>query len=832
MSYHWSVLIRRRGFSFLTFSILLISIFAGLDAQAQAAADPANPLDVQPRDRITSFIDDEQRVTLLGNRHPLAQAQYDQGAVAPDYPMEHMLLTLLPDAAQQQALEQLVAAQHNPASPSYHQWLTPEQFAERFGVSEGDTAQIAGWLQSHGMEVEEIAAGRQSIIFSGTAAQVQEAFHTEIHTYKVGNEVHHANATDPEIPAALAQVVGGVVSLHDFYSAPSHVSVRKASSPEFTSGGSHYLAPADFATIYDLAPAYQASITGSGQSIAIVARSNIKMSDVQQFRSYFGLPANNPQIIVNGTDPGIFSSDEETEADLDAEWSGAVAKAATVKFVVSKSTNSSDGVNLSAQYIVNHNLAPVMSTSFGLCEASLGSSGNSFFNALWQQAAAQGITAFISSGDNGAAGCDSASATTATHGLGVNGLCSSPYSVCVGGTEFNDSNSSLYWASFNAAGSQGSALSYIPEVVWNESNSGDGIWASGGGASGVYSKPSWQAGTGVPADGKRDVPDVSLTAAGHDGYLIYQEGGMYVVGGTSAASPSFAGLIALVVQNAAVRQGNANSVFYPLATKQRAGGAAVFHDITVGNNSVPGQTGYNATVGYDRATGLGSVDASVLVNHWSDGIVIPGFALAPASNSISVIPGSSGSVTISVTVSGGFKGAVALTTTGLPSGVSAVFSPGTLPSPGSGSSSLKFTATSSAPAGVYSATVTGTSGSTAEHASLSVTVEASPTFTLTPSATSLSMSKGSSKTLKLTTVPNSSFNAAISLSIAGLPSGVTGAFTPATINAPGSGSSSLKVTATSSTKAGNYTATVSATSGSTKKQVTIGVSVTSSATLN
>ncbi len=215
--------------------------------------------------------------------------------------------------------------------------------------------------------MEEVTAGRRSIIFSGTAAQVQAAFHTEIRTYNIRGQVHHANATDPEIPVALAQVVGGVVSLHDFHSEPMHASARKP-SPEFTSGGSHYLAPADFATIYDLAPLYQQSINGNGQSIAIVGRSNIKIADVRQFRTAFGLPANDPQIIVNGADPGIVSSGEETEADLDVEWSGAVARNATIKFVVSKSTNSSDGVDLSAQYIVNHNLAPVMSTSFGLCE--------------------------------------------------------------------------------------------------------------------------------------------------------------------------------------------------------------------------------------------------------------------------------------------------------------------------------------------------------------------------------------------------------------------------------------------------------------------------------
>jgi subtilase family serine protease len=244
--------------------------------------------------------------------------------------MERMLLTLMPDAAQQESLNHFVDGQYNPESPYYHQWLTPEQFAERFGVSEADTTQIVGWLQGHGLEVEEGTAGRRSIIFSGTAAQVQAAFHAPIHTYKIGGELHHANAKEPEIPAALVQVVGGVVSLHDFHSEPLHAFARKA-SPEFTSGSSHYLTPADFATIYNLGPLYQQSINGTGQSIAIVGRSNIKIADVRQFRSMFGLPANDPQIIVNGADPGIFSSGEETEADLDVEWSGAVARNATIQ---------------------------------------------------------------------------------------------------------------------------------------------------------------------------------------------------------------------------------------------------------------------------------------------------------------------------------------------------------------------------------------------------------------------------------------------------------------------------------------------------------------------
>ncbi|MFZ0307560.1 MAG: protease pro-enzyme activation domain-containing protein [Candidatus Sulfotelmatobacter sp.] len=727
MSYPLATFMRSRAITFLVVTTLFVFAFLALDppARAQLAPNPPAPFFTQlpfaePQDRITSFVDDEQTVTLRGNRHPLALPQYDAGAVSPDYPMDRMLLTLLPDDAQQSAIAQLLDAQHNPESPYYHQWLTPEQYGDRFGVSEDDAAQVTAWLQAHGMTVEEVTAGRGSIVFSGTAAQVESAFHTQIHTYKIGNEVHHANASDPAIPAAFAQVVGGVVSLHDFRSATMHTGARLP-APNYTSGGSYYLAPADFATIYDLAPLYQQSINGSGQSVAIVARSNINIADVRQFRTSFDLPANDPQIIVNGTDPGIFSSGEETEADLDVEWSGAVARSASIKFVVSKSTNSSDGSYLSAQYIVGHNLAPVMSMSFGLCEAALGSSGNSFINSLWQQAATQGITVFVSAGDSGAAGCDSASASRATHARGVNGLCSSPYSVCVGGTMFNDSsNPSLYWSPSNTSGTQSSALSYIPEVVWNESSAG-GLWASGGGTSTLYAKPSWQTGTGVPADGKRDVPDVSLSAAGHDGYLMYQNGGLYVVGGTSASSPSFAGAMTLVVQHTGARQGNANTAFYSLASKQRAGGASVFHDITSGNNSVPGLTGFSATTGYDQATGLGSIDASVLVSHWSDATATPAFHATASSTSISVTAGSNGSLSLNVAVSGGFNAAVAFSVTGLPSGISATFTPATLPAPGSGASTLKLTATSLAKAGTYSVTVSATSGTTKQQIGLSIT---------------------------------------------------------------------------------------------------------------
>jgi pseudomonalisin len=710
--------VRFRSFFIFLHTALLIVTFQNT-ANAQGPLNSGNPLLTRPRDRITGYVDDERRITLSGNRHPLAIAQSDAGAVAPDFPMDRMILTLLPDAAQENALLQLLEEQQNPESPYYEHWLTPQQYGEAFGVSEADAAKVTEWLQAHGMDVEEITAGQRAIVFSGTAAQVKSAFHTSIHTYKVASEIHHANASDPQIPAAFAGVVGGIVSLHDFRAQPMHNGARLP-TPEFTSGSNYYLAPADFATIYDLNPAYQQGINGSGQSIAIVGRSNINMSDVTQFRSAFGLPANSPQIIINGTDPGIWSSGEETEADLDVEWSGAIAKGAAIKFVVSKSTNSTDGTYLSAQYIVSHDVAPILTMSFGLCEASLGSSGNAFINSLWQQAAAEGITVFVSAGDSGAADCDPSSSARATHGRAVNGLCSTPYSVCVGGTEFNDTaHPSLYWSSENAAGTQASALSYIPETTWNESGSG-GLWAGGGGVSTIYSKPAWQGGTGVPADGMRDVPDVSLSAAGHDGYLIYQNGELYVVGGTSAAAPSFAGVMALVVQGEAAKQGNANPFFYALAGKQTAGGAAIFHDITTGNNSVPGQTGFNAAPGFDQATGLGSVDASILVSHWNDAASAPGFRVTPSTSSVTIVAGSSVAVLLNVAVIGGFNAPIAFSLPGLPNGISATFTPVSIAAPGSGTSSVRLSTSGSVKTGTYNVTVTASGGSAKQQIPLSI----------------------------------------------------------------------------------------------------------------
>ncbi len=583
-------------------SFVCVVILAG-----SAMLLPASP-SLAPSPRI---IDSSDTVMLRGNVHPLARSEFDQGPTKPSLRLERMILTLRLSDTRQAELDGLLTGLHDPTSPNYHNWLTPDEFGARFGPSREDIAAITGWLVSSGFVVDEVAKGRLWINFSGSVADVDRAFNTEIHDYYVKGRLHHANDRDPSVPRGLSDLVAGVVTLHDFPLKMMNTGARQV-KPGYTSGSAHYLSPGDFATIYNVNALYSAGIDGSGQKIAIVGRTNPSTanSDWAAFRTTMGLPANPPRIIVNGADPGDVSSDEDFEANLDVEWSGAVAKNASILFVTSKTTFTTDGVDLSAQYIVDNNLAPVMSTSFGECESDLGAAENTFYNNLWRQAAGQGITSFVSSGDSGAAGCDAASATSGT-GLAVNGLASTPYNVAVGGTQFNE-GSGNYWNTGNGSGDV-SVLSYMPEVAWNQS--GSALWASGGGASSLYGKPAWQVAPGVPAANSRYVPDVALSAATHDSYLVIQQGSLYGVGGTSASSPSFAGLMALAVQETGKPQGNANVLLYQIGNAQYgSGGATVFHDIASGNNSVPGVTGYTCSTGYDAVTGLGSVDANAFVN--------------------------------------------------------------------------------------------------------------------------------------------------------------------------------------------------------------------------
>jgi uncharacterized membrane protein len=784
--------------------------------------------------RVRAVPDDTQTVTLKGNRHPLARPANDAGAAPLGHRMDRMILVLDSSDENNQALDALISAQQDPASPQYQKWLTPEQFADQFGVSQNDVDQVSAWLASHGFSIDEVPTGRRTIVFSGTAGMIEGAFDTQIRKYQVDGVTHYANASDPQIPEALAEVVKGTVTLHDF--GRQSMRTTKMSAPEFSTGGSYYLAPADFATIYNLTPLYNGGFDGTGKSIAIVGRTNINMSDVQTFRNYFGLPVNNPQIIVNGTDPGINA--DEDEAVLDVEWSGAVAKGATIKFVVSASTGSTDGADLSAQYIVSNNTAPVMSTSYGSCEAGMGAAELAFYKNLWQQAAAEGISTLVAAGDSGAAGCDQGGESTAIGVRAVNGLCSSIYSVCVGGTQFADTTSySTYWLSSSNATNKASAISYIPEIAWNQSGSvtgGSGLWSTGGGVSAVYAKPSWQAGPGVPADGKRDVPDVSLAASTHDGYLVIENGYLYVIGGTSASSPAFAGIMAIVNQKTGSAQGNPNPTLYALAALQAKGSTAhaYFHDVTSGSNTVPGMSGYNAGAGYDLTTGIGTVNAANLVNYWGDAAV----TVPPSMNAIMTVPsltirqGASGTSTANITVAGGFSSAVALAVTGAPAGVTATLASASLSAPGSGSSMLTITIAATAVPGPATITVTATGGGLTTAGTVNLTIV--PAFTLATNPAAVTVRQGASTPLTLTSAIATGFSGAVALTASGMPAGVTVGFTPATISAPGSGTSAVTIAASSSAASGVYSITLTGTSGSLTGTKVVFVTVSSPSSFN
>lgn len=595
-----------------------------------------------PQARITSLVKPEQRITVAGTTSPLLKRSMDHGRLPGGQNLGRMVLLLAPSAQQEQDAEQFVASLHDPSSPNFHKWLAPAEYGQRFDVADEDAAQVQQWLQNQGLTVHEVSQSRRFVVFSGTVSQVESTFSTEMHAYDYKGLKFIANAAEIQIPAALQPVVKGVVRLH---SEPRQNNARMGN--KFTVNrkngniegpfGLHFLGPADFATIYNVQPLYDAGINGAGQTIAIVSRSSLVdanygidgVQDIRDFRNVMGLPPNDPEVIINGDDPGVISYGDTQEAMLDVTWAGAVAPMAHIKVVASQS-NFGDGVDASAAYIVDHNLAPIMSTSFGVCEQNMGPLETAFFNSLWQQAAAQGITVFVSAGDNGGAGCDDqGSGQYAYSGLAVNGIASTPYNVAVGGTQFDDTdNPDAYWSVASDPTILKSVLSYIPEKVWNESDNDPfftSLWAGSGGVSTLYAKPAWQSAAGVPNDGKRDLPDFSIAAAIHTGYAVCFLGycsdpdyvSFYTFGGTSASSPAAAGIMALVLQKMGGQtQGMANYVFYRLASVP-----GVYHDITKGDNKVPdsnGQytVGYAAGTSYDLASGLGSFDANALVNNW------------------------------------------------------------------------------------------------------------------------------------------------------------------------------------------------------------------------
>ena len=707
---------RRATALFLSVAGLLV--YSSVALISQSTGRRSEPL-------IHQKVDENKLVTLAGNTRSEANAENDLGPVAGALNMDHMLLQLKRSASQQQAAAQFVADLHNPKSPNFHKWMTAAEFGGNFGVAGADIQAITAWLQSHGFTVNGVYPNGMMIDFSGSAGQVHRAFHTSIHHLDVSGVAHLANYSDPQIPAALAPAVAGVVSLNDFQ---PHAMKRAKYNFNYQGQPNQAVVPADLATIYDLNPLFAQGITGAGQTIAVIEDTDLYSSaDWSTFRTTFGLDQYTAGSLTtvhptpssglnNCSAPGIVAGDDG-EAILDAEWASAAAPSAAIVVAACGNTRITFGGFIAMQNIVNSSNPPsIISISYGNCEAENGASSNASINALYQQAVAEGISVFVAAGDEGAASCD-AGLSSATHGIGISAYASTPYNVAVGGTDFSDTldgTNGNYWSATNSA-TYGSALSYIPEIPWNDSCAGgllanylgyatvygtDGfcnsntakrdnfvevVAGSGGpsncatGASSTYgvangscqgiAKPDWQTGlAGIPNDGVRDIPDVSLFAAdgvwGHFYVTCWSDvrnGGAACTGdpstwagagGTSFSSPIMAGIQALVNQNAGGAQGNPNPVYYSLAQSM----PSVFHSVTRGDIDVNctgtancfGSTGsvfvgrggrpsgnavagalsvssssftpaYSTGASWNFATGIGSVDAFNLVMNWSAG---------------------------------------------------------------------------------------------------------------------------------------------------------------------------------------------------------------------
>lgn len=662
-----------------------------------------------PQPRIAAEIDNSQRVTIAGSRPPKASAEFDTGRVPADTKLQSVSMVFNRSAAQEADLQALIAAQQDPNSPQYHKWLTPEDFGARFGMTDADISKAAFWLQQQGFTIDGSSRSRTRLSFSGTVQQVEAAFSTEIHYYSMDGEKHFAPASDVSVPAALAPVVRTIDNLSSFRPKP-RVKFRSAQapSPKFTSSqsGSHFLTPGDIATIYDVKPAYQAGITGTGQSIAVVGQSTIALSDIENFESAAGLTKKDPmEILVPDTGAGALSQGDEMESDIDLEYSGGVAPGATIIFVFVGSNNNANVFN-ALVYAIDNRTAPIISISYGACESDEGQTAYNSLNGVLAQAATQGQTILTADGDNGSTDCsgNTNQSTAAQEALAVDFPSSSQYVTAMGGSEFPAADvavgNTAFWqaAPNSTTDAISSALSYIPEMAWNDDEAPAGgmagsLSSGGGGVSMFTARPTWQTGVpGIPSGSFRLLPDMSLSASPNNAGFLYCSSDpstmitgscshgfrdntntlLTVAGGTSFDAPTFAGMVALIDQKLnSSGEGVINPTLYKLASNS-ASYASAFHDITSGSNeclagttlcSAAGASEYPAGTGYDEATGLGSVDFNNLLAAFGSGSGSGSNSFTLTATSVTVADGSSGVSTITVTPKNGFTGTLSFTVT-------------------------------------------------------------------------------------------------------------------------------------------------------------------------
>jgi len=590
-----------------------------------------------------------------------ARPENSIGAVPPDQKLTGLTIVLARSAAKQAAFDKFLAEQQDSASPNYQKWLTPREVGERYGVADSELQALTDWLKSQNLHVDWVAPGKNFVGISGTAGDVGLAFQTDINYYDAGASPKISVASAPLVPTELAPMVQAIRGLYSIEDRPlSHVQPVHSARPAMSVDGFNFVTPADFNTIYDV----PSSVTGKGYTIGIVGRSRTDFADFSAFRKLTKTTFPNPTEVVptkfGGVDPGPAYTapptdgadiGDQVEATLDVFRAGSVANGAKLLLVVTTSAGGDIGAD--AEYLVQTEPLPaqVMNLSFGLCESEAGSAGVKYWDSIFAQAQAEGISVFVASGDSGASGCDAYFSTPPSSPApnSPNYICSSSHATCVGGTEFNDIDQSKYWSSSNKS-NLGSALSYIPEGGWNEPLNGGETQAaaSGGGVSKFIKTPSWQTGKGVPsARSGRYMPDLAFTAAGHDGYFgclaaggsscVPNSSGEYYFSyfyGTSAAAPGMAGITVLLDQKLGNKQGNLNAELYTMASKS----ASAFHDVTVSssgvkscsvktpsmcNNSIPsptkltgGQPGFLVGTGFDEVTGLGSLNVSKFLSDY------------------------------------------------------------------------------------------------------------------------------------------------------------------------------------------------------------------------
>jgi subtilase family serine protease len=823
----------------------LLPVIASALAFLAAGITPAN---ASRTARISAEVNSAQLTLLTGSQHPLAQAKYESGRLAAATKLQGISLYFSRTAQQQADLDALLAAQQNPASPQFHKWLTPEQYASRFGMADSDLAKVQTWLEQQGFAVDSMSRGKDMIRFSGTVRQVESAFATEMHNYTLPiggkTETHMAPSTALSVPAAMGSVVLGVRGLDDFrpkpkVRLPSNRNGQTGAKPAFTSGqtGSIFISPGDITTIYDVKPLLSAGIDGTGQTIAIMGQSAVALSDIEAFQSAAGLTVKDPTtLLVPGTGTSTIYTQDEGESDLDLEWAGAAAPGAQILFVY---VGSGQNVSVfdSAQYTVDNALAPIISFSYGECEFDLGSANATTLEAITSRAASQGQTLLAASGDSGSTACyGTTSDTTAQQeALNVDYPASSPYVTGVGGTEFNE-GSGTYWSSNGSNDVITSALSYIPEMVWNDDTSTNGLAATGGGVSTLFSKPSWQTGVaGIPSDGKRDVPDISLDASNdHDSYLYCTSdatswssgqvgsctsgfrdastGLLTTAGGTSFSTPIFAGMVALInqKQNYVTGSGLLNPTLYTLAADATTY-ASAFHDITTGNNKctagstycTSSQVGYSATTGYDLATGLGSVDLANLAGVWpvSTSTLIGTTTTVTASTTA---PAVGANVTYAIAVAPSTGSTVASGTVTLKLDDTSV---GTKTLTDGAASYTTSFSTVGAHVLVVAYSGDATHATSTGTAMVTVSTPSSGSGTFTLSATNITVARGSAGTSTITVTPKSGYTGTVQFSLSTTSTDIQNDTCFVLNNATVSGTAAVTESLTIDTSAANCLAT-------------------------